>query len=224
MAKTISDLVHSILEAISGYEVTDDSIFSPRYIIDKINDVNATLIREALERGMVPDQFYKRVCCINVECLGVSCEINGRTVNSDTIIYKSEMQGLMQTIGEKALRYLGPDDMSHPINRVGIDAFYLSDGRQWTADKPMFTIIGNDAFFKNLSPATKFLCAIGIFADPTKTCNWNDDTSIYPTPDPYKLELRVKQDILSTFGIRPDDINDSKAMPQGQQPNQPQQE
>ena len=211
MTKTINELVYSIKEAVYNHAIPDDANIENEFIIGKINDINASLVREYSDSGRNLDGFYQKVCCIEIECEKQTCTLDGKVIDSGDVIWKTNLPALHKGIGEKSIKYLGNKDLSVEYTRMSFEGFKSSGGRVWTSTKPLYTVINDEAILKNIPESgAKFLCMIAILADPTSACNWENDTSMYPTPSPQKLELVVVQSILGSLGIRKDEIQDSR--------------
>jgi hypothetical protein len=79
----------------------------------------------------------------------------------------------------------------------------------------MYTIVGSEAYFKNLpTHGIKFLCIIALIKDPTNSCNWILSKTEYPVPSATKLELLVVKDIVSLWGMPEDKQQDADDSPQ----------
>lgn len=210
MAKTLKEIVYSILESIYEFRITDDSEMSFDFVAAKVNDVNSRLIEEMFYQGLNLDALYQKHCCVEVECEKVGCIINGELVPSGDVMWKATIPDINPKIGHKAISYLGLSDFANNFTRVSSSRFVSGAKLDWTR-KTIYMVVGNQVYFKNLpTTGTTMLCMLGIFANPTDSCSYDDDTK-YPTPDAYKLELLVKQDILSTFPRIPkDETSDSR--------------
>lgn len=210
---TLKTIVYSIMEAIHEHHITDDHDISLEYIRKKINDINQKLIEERYRSGESLDYFYQEICCVDVLCKKRSCVINGETIYEDTITWYSDLTNLNTSLGWKAIKYIGNSDYAsnQEFHRLSLSGFQSIKGRRWTGHKTFYFVNNTEVLYHNL-PTTgiKKVCVLAILNDPTSACNWDDETTPYPTPDPYKLELLVKQDILSTFGISKDEVQDSR--------------
>jgi hypothetical protein len=211
MNKSHKQIVYSVLESIYNHHITDDVDISIEFVKQKINDVNIRLIEEFDQQGRPLDMFYSKACCIDVVCEKDGCVIDGVTVPSGDIIWKADLPSLNQKVGWKNIAYFGNSDMRTNFHRVTINSFTSGGVLEWSR-KTSYTIVGETAYFKNLpTSGISKLCIVGLFSNPTTVCNF-DEESPYPTPDAYKLELLVKQDILSTYPLKPkDEINDSRS-------------
>jgi hypothetical protein len=218
MTKTYKEIVYSILESVYKYRITDDHDISVDWIKKKVVDINLRMVEEAYKKGESLDSYYQKSCCIEVKCNRLSCTIDGETVESGDVEWYSEISALNPKIGYRNIAFLGTSDMKREFRRVSYSGFVSSGSLDWVHGTT-YTVIGNKILFKDLpETGTKMICMVRINADPTSVCDWNEDTP-FPTPDPYKLELMVKQDIFSSFNIplkdEEQDSRDSIAEAQG---------
>lgn len=204
MYKSHKKIVYSILESINSHLISDDHDIALEFVADKVNDINIRLLEEQAKQGMSLDPFYKKTCCIEIKCERTSCVIDGKTVESGDVVWYSEIPSLNQKIGWKNISFLGPSNLSNGYHRVPVTGFVSGAKLDW-AQKPIYTVTGNKIYYLNLPESgTKFICMVGIFSNPTNLCDFNEEDP-YPTPDPYKLEMLVKQDILATYPNIPKD-------------------
>ena len=205
MTKTYKEIVYSVLEGVYKYRITDDKELIKDLVGKKIADVNIRIVEEVFKQGMNIDMCYQKVCCIEVACSRPEC----LGEETGTVLWKAELPMLNTKVGYKNIKYLGLTDMEHNFRRVDFSTLHVSNALEFSKETT-YAIIGNEAYFKNLpNPGIKFLCLVGIVSDPITACNWDDD-NMYPTPDPYKLEIMVKQDILSSYGIMKDEQQDGR--------------
>lgn len=211
MTKTLNKIIYSIKESIYNYHITDEADIIDDIIKAKIIDINTVLMKQYFTEKFLLDGFYQRIPCIEIECEKESCVNNGITLFSGNLLWKAKLPNLNHVIGDLNIRYLGLGDLKNEFVRMSLDGFRSVKGRLWTGYKTYYTIIGEYAYFNGLpTSGIKYITLIGILVNPTTACNWSDDISIFPTPDPYKLELLVKQDLLSTKGIGKDEEVDSR--------------
>ena len=210
MNKTLKEIAYSILESIYDHKISDDHNISIDFVIAKINDVNARLIEEMAAQGKSLESFYQKQCCIEVKCDKPTCIINGKAVPSGDVVWYSEIPSLNVKIGWKNIIYLGAPDMIKGFKRVSFPGYSANAKLDWTKST-IFSVVGNKIFYRDLpTSGIQNVCLIGILANPVDACNYND-ANMYPTPDAYKLELLVKQDILSTYPSMPkDESQDSR--------------
>jgi hypothetical protein len=208
MAKSLSRIYDSITEELSKYHLTDDFPIPEMYIIDKIHDFRASLIRDAWKSKMLLTGYYQTQCCLQIECVEETCTINGIVV-SPGIMYKIKLPQLVQDIGWDDILYLGNANFKKGWTRKNIDGFFNMEGNVYTSNNPVYTTIANDAFVKNFpTQGIQFLCATLLLYNPTTACNWEANTE-YPVPSDIKLQMLVCQDILSKWNINPDKQNNA---------------
>lgn len=223
--KSLKAIVFSIMESISKFHITDDHDISEEWIMKKVDDVNGIILKDYMKQGLSLDGFYKSTCCITVACEEPYCTIDGQDIYSGTVRWYSDLPAVQESLGWKAIRYLGRDTFQNAFTRVTQEGFISSDGAEWTGDKPTYFTIGNRAYFKNLSTTgISRICLIAILQNPTSICDYEDATDIYPTPDPFKLEMIVKQDILAMYGITKDEQADTRDTTGNQPIQQPKQQ
>lgn len=211
MNKPINKILYSIIESLTGYDLTDDFKIDPEYILDKIHDTRASMIAEEWRNKMLDDAYYQKVCCIEIECTETTCTVGGVSLPSGTKEFYVDLPGLNNRIEWDNIAYLGTVDMNNNFNRKTFDGLMALQGNRWTANQAAYTIVGNRAFIKNLpTSGTLFLCLVAVLDNPVVACDYNEETNPYPVPDAIKLELRVKQDILSTYGLPKDKQQDSQ--------------
>lgn len=172
------------------------------YIADKCDSIRETIIRQEFERKRyLDDAFYQVVDCNELECLQKTCTINGVSVVSDTDIYVVNISPLVTGLHWQELKFVSTQAMNTVFMRRSFASF-INYKTQYTKGGPIYTIVGNDMYLKNLpTSGMKFISYAGILSKPSTACNWKE-TSYYPVPSPYKLKILVKQDILSTYAPR----------------------
>lgn len=206
MTKSHKEIAYSILEALYKHNIPDDADISLEYVKKKINDINVRLIEEQYRAGLSLDGFYQKMCCIEVKCEQTACTVDGIVIPSGDVLWYADIPMLNQKIGNKNIIFLGLMNMEKPFRRMTFSGYTSNAKLDWLKGTE-YTIIGNKVYFKHLpTSGIKYICLVGILADPTTSCSW-DEEKMYPTPDPYKLELLVKQDILSTFAVLPKDVS-----------------
>lgn len=210
MGKPLKNIVYTIKEELSGYIISDDNLFTDNYLIDKINGVREVLIAEQFREGGIDSQFYQSLCCLEVKCHNQGCTLNGKFYKSGSTYFYVELPSLITKVGMKNIIYFGLDDFYTEFTRMSFDGYMSSDGALWTNKKPLYTVIDGKAIMKNLpTPGLKYICINALLSNPISSCNY-DDNEDYPVPDVYKLELLVKKDIMSMYGIVGDEINDAR--------------
>ncbi len=212
MAKSLKKIVYSIKEELTGYNITDDVVFSNEYLIDKINDVREVIIKEHFKESGIDGQFYQTICCLEVKCFEHGCTLNGKFYKSGSIYWYVELPALIESVGWKNIMYFGLDDFKTQFARNSFDAYLSNEGALWTSKMPIYTVVDGKAILKNLpTPGLRYICIMALLQNPQDACNW-DEESPYPVPDVHKLELLVKKDIMSLYGVIPDEKHDARDM------------
>ena len=203
---TLNQILHEIKENDSSYFLNDDYRIDDMLIIEKINDVRATLIRDEIARnGFIQDRYYQTNCCAEIVCEVDSCEYNGVKIPIGEPIYKVKLNPHITSIGGREVKYVGNPAIGLNIQLVTFTSFMASDGRMFTNDKPIATIVGDELWLKQLpTPGMKFLCLTELLQNPTQACDWNNDTTEYPVPSKSKLIDMVTYRIMAP-GRRPAD-------------------
>lgn len=207
--KSTLQICYSIIDQVTGRIPSDDNKIEEEWVISKMNDIRAVLLRDFYNQyGYLPDEAYQLVCCIEIACKKVTC--NGVTLPDVT--YYSELPDLLTGVDRASIKYLGLANFEKDFDRLPLSGWMNSDGSLWTSNEPVYTIVEDEAWYKNLpTPDIKYLCMVAAFAGPTSVC----DTSLndpYPLPDDlvHKLELLTIKQILSTLPIPADEIQDSQ--------------
>lgn len=210
MADTLRHIVYRIKEELSGYIITDDNPFDDDYLIDKINTVREVLIKDHFKTEGIEGMFYTNICCLEIKCEENGCYLDGTYYRAGTV-YSVELPDLISSVGWRNILYFGGVDKQSPYTRKTLDGFMSSSGALWTGHTEMFTIIGSKAYIKNLKTAGQlYVCLTGLLKDPRQACDYLDGVTAYPVPDVHKLELLVKKDIMSMYGIMGDVLHDGR--------------
>ena len=212
--KPLKQIIDELKIDIKAY--TDDNRINylDDYVQDKADDIRATLIRQDIDnrKGYASLDFYQPNCCLDVECIKQGCTIDGVVIPSGTVIWKIDMPALIEDVREYDLKYLGTDDYDHPFTRLNLSGFRNIAGVIWYKNNVYFVKIGGTVWLKNLpTSGIAKVCAIGIWQQPTKLCDYNYATSMYPVPSDYQLKVLLKRDILTSWGyIYEDKQNNNK--------------
>lgn len=205
MGKSLIKITDSILEALTNYNVTDDFRIDADLIKQKVLDFRASIIYDELRAGAVDDSYYQRYVVGLSECVSDQITIGNHTFD----LKPSYRQVIFPSLIAGKISYFGSADFKIRFTRRSLLQFLTSEGSRYTGGSPMFTVIGNTAFVKNLpSAGNKVFMMVGIFLDPRDVDL--DEESDFPVPDASKLELLVKRDILSTYQINLDVLNNTK--------------
>ena len=239
--KSLREIGYSIINPVSGFMTSDDQRIDPEWVYDKIWDVYAKLrVKYRKENGHLEPADYAQTCCLEVKCRHQKCDSDEEPppnktndpspplqVESETLQYYVELPDIDWYGVEDPIVFFGSDGLKERYSYKSINGFENSDYETYISGKPIYTVVGNEAWLKNLptSSQTK-VCIVAVLASPGNKCNPDD---IFPAPRAFifELELLVKRDILSSWGINPDLINnanDLKPQPPQPQRQQPQED
>jgi len=230
--KSLAKYVYSVKEKLSSLEMSDDldQELDNEFVVDILNQVNATLMKEAYEHGRLTPDLYTPTCCLEVKCASeAECVVNGLAVPTNGIIHYVEIDNLIPGIPlSTAIRYLGLSDYSNPIHIAdNIVTWSTWENRGASKHKPVGYLIGNRMYLKNIEMFTssvRFLCILALIANPSGMCDFNDEESIYRTPSPQKLEYLAFRQIAMSLGLNAGDMVNNTSANVGGQRAVPQQE
>lgn len=202
--KSHKDYVYSILEFVSGFQVTDDNPIDPELISKKMDDVRATLIKQELTQdGYVNDLYFQMVdVVIDKENIDPKNEID---IKQFYVLFPE----LIPNVGWANIRYLGKNDLRQKYNRRTMDGYISGSSRRWSSNMIDYTVIGPSKALIRNEKVAKDIIVIGLFKSPLDIKGFTEDSQ-YPVPDPFKFEMIVKQDILAGLGVKSDEKNDSR--------------
>lgn len=219
------EILDDVIEKYTQFKPSDDLAVPALFIKKKINDVRAKLIMQLALQGRLDDSFYQRVCCLDIECQEQGCTIDGTFYGTGNLLYKIELPALIPIVGISSnIRFLGSNEWK-PFSSASLDKWRTSGDHPLALNEPIYTIVGKDAYVKNLiTQSMKKACGVLLYMDPLTACNYNELVDNYPVPDPYALSLLVVKDLMSV-GIKPDvqqDANDTPVDPRTLQAQQQQ--
>jgi len=208
---SLPQIIYNIKEKLSAFKLNDDFKLDDEYIKGKVNEWRSTLITELYDnRKAIDGKYYQRICCVEVDCYKLGCSIGGTFYYSGELIWRADLPERITEIGDLDILYFGKDDFKRSFGRKSFDGWVNNKGNLRTGLLPIYTIVGNEAYFKNLpTHGVKFLCLIVLLKDPTSACNWLTDETEYPVPSATKLEMLIVKDIVSLWGIAQDKMNDA---------------
>lgn len=202
--KSYRELVYSIIEFVSGFQVTDDNPLDEVIVGKKVDDVRAMLIQqEWTAHKKVNDLFYQQMD-VSIENEGVDPE-----EEIELRQFFVRFNELLPNVAWANIKYLGKKNMREKYNRRSLDEFSFAEYRRWSAGHVDYTVIGPDrALVRNEKLATDII-VVALFKSPLDVPGMTWD-SMYPVPDPFRLEMIVKQDILAGLGVKADEKNDAR--------------
>ena len=136
----------------------------------------------------------------------------------DLPISKRSKTGLLsggyKTLGD--LKSVSVEDLlnlsgfGNKFSEVAFENLFESNYSRFSKKMIQFSRVGNRAYYLNLPKNVNKLCLVGLVKDPISLCSYYKEKTIYPSPQEYKLELLVVQDILSSYNVSPDEQNNTK--------------
>lgn len=210
---TIQEIVEIVKEKVTAFHVTDTFNITDEIIINRVNVIRELLIQQ--NKNKIQSMFYSEVCCIDVLCEEQGCVINGETISSGEMLHYAELPELIAGLGGLELKYLGGAGFNDKFSEVSFDNLFNQHSR-YTKKIKQFSRVGNRAYFANLPKGISKICLVGLVKNPISLCSFNKESTKYPVPQEYKLELLVVQDILSSYGIKPDELNNTRHEVSGQ--------
>ncbi len=186
---TVREIIFKIKERHTGFNITDDYPVVDELIYSFMNDVRESLIREEYNNTRrINDSYYQMSCCYKIECLGISCELNGHVFTDKTDLFKVTLPQLITGIGNQDIKYLGNRVGDGFFSRLIYEEFISTQYRIYTSMKSYYSVVGNEVILKNLpTEGMLFLCARILAKDPISACDWDSETTHYPVPSENKL-------------------------------------
>lgn len=180
------------------------------YLYDKVHAARASLIREEYnQKGKLSDQYYQINDDITVTCEQTEVTIGSFTITSNKKIFTAQLPDLVENIGWKDISYLGKDAFEQQFSRVSLKGFLSSQHGRYMSKKTLYMVYGSKAFFKNMPHKTQKIIGALIYKNPTDHPLFTEESE-YFSPSRKKIVLLVKKDLLATWNIPFDEINDAR--------------
>lgn len=214
---TLKQLRSSIRGQIRGQVPSDETRYRDRFLDHEIRAVRSQLIKEFARRNVgIPNDFYQRICCLEVQCDQIIC--NGVPLPHNTPYI--QLPSLENVPFNPA--YIGTVDGRWQFSRIPFTSFHFYTGGSFNRMQPAFALIEDKALLKlpHQLAEVKTLCLYGILEDPTEdTCITLTENDPYPLPNNlvHQLEIMVLKQLMSTLSI-PADTENSSADEQATQP------
>jgi len=119
MAKSKVQFVDSLIAELTKLSMTDDNaLFSAKeFISDKLDGYRATVLRKYIaDKKNDLSACYQKIDCLDAKSLGVTCEIEGITIESKTDIMVVEIPELLSV--HKAVKYFGTFDLKRNYQKT----------------------------------------------------------------------------------------------------------
>jgi len=221
MAKTKQQVIDSILEQVSAFELTDDNPIDRDWLGAKIDDIREKLILEQFNaKRSIDDAYYELDCCVEIECAELAqCSVDGITFSSGEKVYWFDASNVIGGLDGKAIKSaflaidgFGNDGVMKSISLRSLSGFNTVDGLRYTRNSMFMTVIGAKGYVRNLpNDGIRMICVVMAKRSPGSGCGDLNDVQ-YPVPDYHKLEYIARQEILNGFQFSPDRLNDMSAM------------
>lgn len=207
---TFKELTYSILEIISGYNITDDNEFSIKQIEEVMLGMNATLIREAYNNKKLSQSLYLVDEPIEIEKVSTIMEVEGVGVKTINKFCIASLKALVQGVGWDDVIYFGPTDYSKNYSRKSLRALINDSGSIWKLANPSYALSSNKAYLKREGISMpRYIAVQGLWRDPREVSGYSEDME-FPTPSEYKIQILTIQHMLIGKNIPPDLISDAQ--------------
>lgn len=192
--------VDKVFEKISNFHPTDEMDITEEFVIQKLLDVRATLIRQEQNRKKSLEPYYQHSCCHEMKCFKQSCVIGGVTFTSDHVHHYVDLPKTINGINNP-IRYIGSDSGTR-YSEVSLNTFLEIQHLEIGSFLPIYTRQGDKLLFRNTNTSGQiFVCLDMIPFDPRTLCEKDLTKVAFPVPSEYNLELLTTKDILSSMGI-----------------------
>ncbi len=205
---SLKAIIDSTKEIVSNFNLTDTFPVDDEWMMDKCDTIRELLIQQNSKK--LQQSMYQLVPCLEIVDVKPGCTINGIYIPTGDVMHKIVLPELVQGLGDDTIRYFGEADFKNSFTNRPIEAFQREIRDRWTNRSIKYAIIGNEAYLKNIPCGMKLAWLVAIVKHPTSVCGYEVETSEYPCPAEYKLELLLAQDILSSLGIQRDELNDQR--------------
>ena len=210
--KTYRETIYSIIEFVSGFHVTDDNPLDEVLVAKKMDDVRAMLIEQDFRQtGKVNDLFYQQTKVkiekdprVKIDKENTEEQWNER---KEVFQFYIDFPELLPNIEWENIKFLGSEGFEIKYNRRNANEFLYK--RRWSGEMIDFTLIGPSRALVRNEYTKRDIFILGVFKSPMDIPEMTWD-SMYPVPNPFKLEMIVKQDILAGMGIKSDEKNDAR--------------
>lgn len=208
---TLEKLIDAILIDLKVDSKDDRLINLHEFIADKIHAFNQTLIRQQFTRTRkIDENLFSKVDCLETECVSTTCTIDGVTFTSKSDMFTVTIPDLVEGVGAMNIKYFGKVNFSENFTKKSIQGLKYMEGNLYTGHKPAYARVGNTFLIKNLpTQGTRVLSALLLLKNQVTACNWKS-TDEYKTPSESQLQILVKKDLLSTWNIPYDEVNDGR--------------
>jgi hypothetical protein len=200
MYNSIEAIASRIQKEVTGGVVSDDEVTggpSLSLIKDMVHVERDAIIGMIKKNSFIQDDFYQRICCLEVKCEDESCY-------AETGLSKPyvEIPSIAQSIGIKAVKYIGTDNIKY------------WNGKVYRNEKFNYIIQGQKIILSQMDFGVKYLCVEAVFYNPEAAfsiCGSNEEKP-YSCPNEYltHIEQRVVARLRNLKAMPRDIQNDAR--------------
>ncbi len=210
MAKTLNQFTYSILEAVSNFEITDDSPFSKLWIQDQLVSQNQTLVREAYNNRRLDAFLYQTEEMLEIKQFDKSFQIGNLVIDNPTDFCYVEINPLLSGIRDANIDFVSNISYSSVFSLVSAKRLIRGHSGYYSLGKPTYALINDKIVFRSEEIGSlKYVAVNAIWNDPRDVTGFTLDTA-FPTPSEKKLELLTIQHIDYALQHPMDLINDGQ--------------
>jgi len=208
--RSLKGIAYSVLELISGFNITDDNPIPIPWLIDLAVKLNETIVIDYFNEKVSVSGMYSTIDGLEIKEVAASeIELSGMRFVSNQKLFYSDVPDLVDRIGWKNISYLGSVDFTEEFSRRSLSGFSNVKTQRWRF--PLYTHVGNKIYYKflptNQSMAVKM---VALLKDQRNEIGFNESTTIFKTPSPFKLEMLMVKHIASAYGVPVDALNDAQ--------------
>jgi len=208
MGKTLTKIVYSVAEEVSGFELNDDSPFAMLWIEDQIITQNHTLIRKAQTERRLDEMLYMTDDNILVKVFDKTSVIAGIPISNCHEFSYINVKMLLTGLKGAEIAFVSNAGYSIIFRRTSIEKLVRGSSGYYSLGKPEYAILDNTLVFKTSQLAgLKYVSISAIFNDPREVSSW-DENDTFKTPSEKNLELLTIQHIDHALQHNPDLFND----------------
>lgn len=210
MSKTLHDLVYSIKEAVSNFEITDDDPISDLWLEDQIISQNHTLIRKALKERSIDDQLYQIHEPIKLKEFDNSINIDGVRINSNSKLCYGDTPSILTGLRGMEVEFVSNLSYDTVYTREPLKRLLRKSSGYYDSFNIRYALMPGKVFFKSGHLGIgKYVSINAIWSDPREVSSW-DPGQKFPTPSEKNLEILTIQHVAHAMQFPMDLINDAQ--------------
>lgn len=210
MGKTLKKIVYSVAEAISNFEITDDSPYSLSWLEDQVITQNQTLMRKAKTERRIDEMLYMTDDNLRVKDFSPTSMIGGIPINNCNDFMYADINMPLTGLKGAEINFVSNAGYSIIFKRKSLRELLRGSSGYLKLGKPSYSILDNKLIFRKQElSGIKYVSMSAIFTDPRKVSSW-DENDIFKTPSEKNLELLTIQHVGRVLGMPMDIINDAQ--------------